>query len=377
MTHLIFSVSASTSHVLADEGSSNTSLDACLQDDDIDETSLFLEIDRELANLLSGLSARSQNAPAAHTQPEDSLHPADSSEQQSAAIMIPCSGQNGASQDVASRTTERNGEEKETNVNPDMSGLVLDSPGDPLLSPTFLLDSWTEALLKDTASLSSAAQKALGVSTVAAEVNGDFRNAPAANCQEKTSAGLTAAAFTSGPCSGAGEVPVVDQSEPPRRGLEATTEPAGGGLLLDEESSKILAEIPGIFTAFLDGGQLREKPPKKLRFAESRPGSTTTVVAATDVCGQMGQERGSEDSEKGLEGGRSGSSLKVESSVDSLSPLERLSCRLSLEDEVFRVLPGIFVHQSPDGDVAQEPSSDRYVTYLLYSKWPLSPDPDP
>eukprot|EP00063_Salmo_salar_P025158 XP_013999993.1 PREDICTED: PH and SEC7 domain-containing protein 3-like isoform X1 [Salmo salar] len=353
------SVSASTSHVLADEGSSNTSLDACLQDDDIDETSLFLEIDRELANLLSGLSARSQNAPAAHTQPEDSLHPADSSEQQSAAIMIPCSGQNGASQDVASRTTERNGEEKETNVNPDMSGLVLDSPGDPLLSPTFLLDSWTEALLKDTASLSSAAQKALGVSTVAAEVNGDFRNAPAANCQEKTSAGLTAAAFTSGPCSGAGEVPVVDQSEPPRRGLEATTEPAGGGLLLDEESSKILAEIPGIFTAFLDGGQLREKPPKKLRFAESRPGSTTTVVAATDVCGQMGQERGSEDSEKGLEGGRSCSSLKVESSVDSLSPLERLSCRLSLEDEVFRVLPGIFVHQSPDGDVAQEPSSDR------------------
>uniref|UniRef100_A0AAZ3PNL9 PH and SEC7 domain-containing protein 3 n=1 Tax=Oncorhynchus tshawytscha TaxID=74940 RepID=A0AAZ3PNL9_ONCTS len=91
LTHLIFSVSASTSHVLADEGSSSTSLDTGLQDDDIDETSLFLEIDRELANLLSGLSARSQNAPAAHAQPVDSLHPADSSEQQSAAIMIPCS----------------------------------------------------------------------------------------------------------------------------------------------------------------------------------------------------------------------------------------------------------------------------------------------
>uniref|UniRef100_A0A8C7N920 PH and SEC7 domain-containing protein 3 n=1 Tax=Oncorhynchus kisutch TaxID=8019 RepID=A0A8C7N920_ONCKI len=134
--------------------------------------------------------------------------------------------------------------------------------------------------------------------------------------------------------------------------------PAGGGLLLDEESleesSKILAEIPGIFTAFLDGGQLREKPPKKLRFAESRPGSTTTVVAATDVCGQMGHERGSEDSEKGLEGRRSCSSLKVESSVDSLSPLERLPCRLSLEDEVFRVLPDIFLHQSPDGDAARD-----------------------
>lgn len=290
--------------------------------------------------------------------------------------MIPCSGQNGASQDVASRTSERNGEGEETNVDLDMSGLGIVPPGDPLLSPTFLLDSWTEALLKDTASLSSAAQKALGVSTVAAEVNGDFRNAPAANCQEKTSAGLTAAAFTSGPCSGVGEVPVVDQSEPTRRGSEAATEPAGGGLLLDEESleesSKILAEIPGIFTAFLDGGQLREKPPKKLRFAESRPGSTTTVVAATDVCGQMGHERGSEDSEKGLEGGRSCSSLKVESSVDSLSPLERLPCRLSLEDEVFRVLPDIFLHQSPDGDAAREPSSDRYVTYLLYSKWLLT-----
>uniref|UniRef100_A0A8C7KYM9 PH and SEC7 domain-containing protein 3 n=1 Tax=Oncorhynchus kisutch TaxID=8019 RepID=A0A8C7KYM9_ONCKI len=105
----------------------------------------------------------------------------DSSEHQSAAIMIPCSGQNGASQDVSSRTSERNGEGEETNVDLDMSGLGLVPPGDPLLSPTFLLDSWTETLLKDTASLSSAAQKALGVSTVAAEVNGDFRNAPAAN----------------------------------------------------------------------------------------------------------------------------------------------------------------------------------------------------
>ncbi|XP_041753373.2 PH and SEC7 domain-containing protein 3 isoform X2 [Coregonus clupeaformis] len=345
------SVSASNSHVLEEEGSSCPSLDTCLQDDDIDETSLFLEIDRELANLLSGLSARSQNATAAHAQPEDSQHPADSSEQRSAAIMIPCNGQNGASPDMASRTSERNGEgeEKETNVDLDMSGLGLDSPGDPLLSPTFLLDSWTEALLKDTASLSSAAQKALGVSSVAAGVNGDFRNATAANCQEKTSAGLAAAAFTSGPCSGAGEVPAVDQSEPARRGSEVAPEPAGGGPLLDEESleesNKILAEIPGIFTAFLDGGQLREKPPKKLRFVESRPGSTT--VATTDDCGQMGQERGSEDSVKGLEGDRSCSGLKVESSVDSPP------CRLSQEDEVF------WVHQSPDGDAAREPSSDR------------------
>uniref|UniRef100_A0A8C1T439 Pleckstrin and Sec7 domain containing 3, like n=1 Tax=Cyprinus carpio TaxID=7962 RepID=A0A8C1T439_CYPCA len=37
-----------------------------------------------------------------------------------------------------------------------------------------------------------------------------------------------------------------------------------------EESNKILAEIPGIFSGFLEGGKLRDKPPKKLRFVESR-----------------------------------------------------------------------------------------------------------
>ncbi|KAL0964996.1 hypothetical protein UPYG_G00275440 [Umbra pygmaea] len=324
-----------------EEVSSSPILDACLQDDDIDETSLFLEIDRELANLLSGLSARSQNATSAPPQPEDS------SEQSS--VMIPCNGQNEVRPDAAGRTSERNGEgAEETNGDLvlDMSGLGLDSPGDLLLSPTFLLDSWTEALLKDTASLSSAAQNALGVSSVV-EVNGDVQNMAAGDC-------LTAPALASGLALGARDVAAgayVGQAEPAGRdpGLEASP----GSLPEEsfEESSKILAEIPGIFTSFLDGGQLRDKPSKKLRFVESRPGSATTPAATTDVCGQGG---GAE----GVESGRSSSRL-VDSSADHLSPLVMPNYRLSLEDDVFRVLPDIVVQQSPSAAVPQESTSDR------------------
>uniref|UniRef100_A0A671LLV9 PH and SEC7 domain-containing protein 3-like n=1 Tax=Sinocyclocheilus anshuiensis TaxID=1608454 RepID=A0A671LLV9_9TELE len=61
-------------------------LESSLDDDDIDETSLFQEIDRELSNLLSGLTARSQHAAAE----EDST----SGDAAAASPMIPCNGQN-------------------------------------------------------------------------------------------------------------------------------------------------------------------------------------------------------------------------------------------------------------------------------------------
>uniref|UniRef100_A0A672LEJ9 PH and SEC7 domain-containing protein 3-like n=1 Tax=Sinocyclocheilus grahami TaxID=75366 RepID=A0A672LEJ9_SINGR len=65
---------------------SGSGLESALDDDDIDETSLFQEIDRELSNLLSGLTARSQHAAAE----EDST----SGDAPAASPMIPCNGQN-------------------------------------------------------------------------------------------------------------------------------------------------------------------------------------------------------------------------------------------------------------------------------------------
>lgn len=41
-----------------------------------------------------------------------------------------------------------------------------------------------------------------------------------------------------------------------------------------DESSKILAEFPGIFGAFLDAGKAREKPEKKIRFVENQSQET-------------------------------------------------------------------------------------------------------
>ncbi|KAJ7988189.1 hypothetical protein DPEC_G00321030 [Dallia pectoralis] len=350
----LFGTEGDTSSKESDEeGISGTSLDTCFQDDDVDETSLFLEIDRELANLLSSLSSRSQNAAACLTdpQPEDSQRPADTGEPRCAPVMIRSNGQNGAPPDMTGRISEMNGQEVETESNSDLDlgVLGLDSPGDPLLSPTFLLDSWTEALLKDC----SAAQKAVGVSSAAtAAVNGDVENVPGADLQEKLCAGRTAPVFTSGSAreEAAAAAAYRDQPEP----VNCT---APGPLPDDrssEESSKILAEIPGIFTAFLDGGQLREKPSKKLRFVESQPGSTT--ASTTDVPCRTVSERGSEDSGKGGEGrSRSCNSLTVDSSMDS--PPERPPCQLSLEDEVFRGLPDIVLHRSSDAPL--ESHSDR------------------
>lgn len=326
--------------------SSSTSVATCLRDDDIDDI-VFLEIDRELASLLSGLNARAQDATAADSErPENSQRSAHS---EGDAAMIPCNTQNGASPDAAGRASVMEvGEEEENGI---LDLTFLDSSGDLLLSPTYLLDSWTEALLKDTASLSSPPDKLGGVPSAA--VNGDIGNA-AADGQEKPSSPVSAAgpaqasAFTSAPGSGAA-VPAVSPMEQhdtqrtsgieevPHSGKDARGTPLDDGSL--EESSKILAEIPGILTAFLDGGQLREKPSKKLRFNENRP--------AADGSGPTEQEQGSEELTGGEVGSANGSasSLKVESSVDRLSPLERL-CPLPLEDEVFRALP-------------EEPSSDR------------------
>ncbi|CAM4730864.1 unnamed protein product [Leuciscus chuanchicus] len=184
-----------------------------LEDDDIDQTSLFQEIDRELSKLLSGLSARSQHASAQ----QDST-PVDTP----ASPMIPCSGHSPSPTPALDMAKQ---------------GLDLQNGPSELAGDSLLFDSWCEALIKDPSSVLAAASE---ISC--------FTRDP-----------RTTAPSQSNPHS---------SPTPETEGKRAGAEELGDESL--EESNKILAEIPGIFSGFLEGGKLRDKPPKKLRFVESR-----------------------------------------------------------------------------------------------------------
>ncbi|KTG36187.1 hypothetical protein cypCar_00028855, partial [Cyprinus carpio] len=228
---------------------SGSGLESALDDDDIDETSLFQEIDRELSNLLSGLTARSQHAAAE----EDST-----SGDAATSPMIPCNGQN---------------ETPLSKLDMAKQGLDLQNgrselAGDSLLTSGLLFDSWCEALIKDPSSVMAAANE---LSCFSSGPSQDPRNAPA--CQNKSDASSTRAAAQSV------EVPSQENAGKEMEGKRAgspspsRTDDDPSAELVDEsleESNKILAEIPGIFSGFLEGGKLRDKPPKKLRFVESR-----------------------------------------------------------------------------------------------------------
>ncbi|KAK7120074.1 hypothetical protein R3I94_020178 [Phoxinus phoxinus] len=190
-----------------------------LEDDDIDETSLFQEIDRELSKLLSGLNARSHDASAQ----QDST-PGDAP----ASPMIPCSGHNPSPTPAL-----------------DMAKPGLDLPNGPSeLAGDSLFDSWCDALIKDPSSVIAAA------SEISCFTRDPSTAAPSQNNPR------------------ASPTPAAEHT-----GKETEGKRAGPAELVDEsleESNKILAEIPGIFSGFLEGGKLRDKPPKKLRFVESR-----------------------------------------------------------------------------------------------------------
>ncbi|XP_043106327.1 PH and SEC7 domain-containing protein 1 isoform X2 [Puntigrus tetrazona] len=228
---------------------SGSGLDLAFDEDDIDETSLFQEIDRELSNLLSGLTAWSQNAASGQDSMSGDATAAASS-------MIPC-----------------NGPDETASSQLDMAKHGLDVPNgqSELARDSLLFDSWCEALIKDPSSVMAAANE---LSCFCSGPSRDPRNAPA--CQNKPEASTTPAATHGEQPS---EVPSQENAgketegkragspSPSRTDDDPSAEVADESL---EESNKILAEIPGIFSGFLEGGKLRDKPPKKLRFVESR-----------------------------------------------------------------------------------------------------------
>lgn len=198
---------------------------------------------------MSGLTARSQHAAA-----EQGSTSGDSS----ASPMIPCNGQS---------------ETPPPQLDMAKQGLDLQNgqselAGDSLLTSGLLFDSWCEALIKDPSSV-----MANELSCFSAGPARDPRNAPAS--QNKPDASPTPVAVHVEPSV---EVPSQENAGKETEGKRAgSTSPSTSDdpseELIDEsleESSKILAEIPGIFTGFLEGGKLRDKPPKKLRFVESK-----------------------------------------------------------------------------------------------------------
>ncbi|XP_076875836.1 PH and SEC7 domain-containing protein 1 isoform X3 [Brachyhypopomus gauderio] len=239
------SVSTGSPQPQQDENS-GISLDPVAQDDDLDETSLFLEIDRELANLLSGLAAHTRDAPSTAQLDEQGSESGDA-----ASTMIPCNGHNGAP--PSPPATANQGSELQNGF---ADAGQLELPGEPFLT----FDSWCEALIQDP---SSAAQE---MSRLNSGLGGDGWDVRTSQNKPAAAAITSAEEPTMGPRS----------SPPPtetdgREGASEEGDPAGdvpGGLpdASLEESSRILAEIPVIFTAFLDGGKHWERPQKKLRF---------------------------------------------------------------------------------------------------------------
>ncbi|XP_016333277.1 PH and SEC7 domain-containing protein 3-like isoform X1 [Sinocyclocheilus anshuiensis] len=170
--------------------------------------------------------------------------------------MIPCNGQN---------------ETLPSQLDMAKQGLDIQNGQSELAGDSLLFDSWCEALIKDPSSVMAAANE---LSCFSSGPSRDPRNAPAS--QNKPDASSTrAAAHVEQPS----EVPSqenagkemegkrVESPSPSRMDDDPTAELVDESL---EESNKILAEIPGIFSVFLEGGKLRDKPPKKLRFVESR-----------------------------------------------------------------------------------------------------------
>uniref|UniRef100_A0A8C1T5V5 Pleckstrin and Sec7 domain containing 3, like n=1 Tax=Cyprinus carpio TaxID=7962 RepID=A0A8C1T5V5_CYPCA len=221
---------------------SGSGLDSALDDDDIDETSLFQEIDRELSNLLSGLTARSQHVASGQEST--------SGDATAASSMIPCNGQD---------------ETPPSQLDMAKQGLDIQNGQSELAGDSLLFDTWCEALIKDPSSVMAAAHE---LSCFSSGPSRNPRNALA--CQNKPDASPTPAAAHGEQPS---EVPSQENAGKEMEGKRAgspspsRTDDDPSAELVDEsleESNKILAEIPGIFSGFLEGGKLRDKPPKKL-----------------------------------------------------------------------------------------------------------------
>ncbi|XP_048877235.1 PH and SEC7 domain-containing protein 3 isoform X2 [Brienomyrus brachyistius] len=335
---------AENAHILP-EGGSGTNSEASVQhgaavspageveeEEDLNETSLFQEIDRELADLLTDLGNRSRDVAVRRCADGD-------------LGAVPCDSHSGA---------EPGGDAAPGSEGSEIS--KLGKPESPLTTDR-LFESWTEALMQDTLSLSSAVAELPLPSPV---VNGDTG-------QEDPAESPAPATITSGARMDM-ELPAA--AEP---GSDCCLPSPG---LLDEpleESSKILAEIPGILTAFLDGGQAREKPPKKLRFMENRtngPQDSGLPELPKDASAAPGAEVTVEENpcprmSKALET-LEALERSLRSSTSEPSPLLLLG---AMEDEVFRTIPEVCIESPENGETPDVSSRGEEATDVFSSQF--------
>lgn len=342
------------------ETSASLEPEPSLQDDsELDETSLFQEIDRELASLLSGLKARCRDAGVDPQDDLDDVSPqpcVGSSTPPFPTAMIPngssSSGGGGSSNGrlAPAAATAQNGCSE---LSPAAAEEDTGDPARSLLQPSdsFILDTWAEALGQDSLSLSSVTEELQALSAGLLVLEG--RSADIATGQDKPLPAGTSEDKTSAPAA-EGSWLSSKQAEMKADAVALSGDGGDGGDgsgLLDEsleESSKILAEIPGIFTAFLDGGQPREKPPKKLRFLENREdasGSQGSSSSSSTVNGTAVGKGVYREQEEG----------QNQTSLGSSGAMEKPRVE-ALEDEVFRPVPEVCV-LSPDSESASEHSS--------------------
>lgn len=352
----LFVVSSSGTEIEPEkETSASLEPEPSLQDDsELDETSLFQEIDRELASLLSGLKARCRDAGVDPQDDLDDVSPqpcVGSSTPPFPTVMIPngssSSGGGGSSNGRLASATAASAQNGCSELGPEA---VKEDTGDTapsLLQPSdsFILDTWAEALGQDSLSLSSVTEELQALSAGLLALEG--RSADITTGQDKPLPAGTSGDETSAPAAEGSQL--SSKQTQVKADAEALSGDGSGGLLDEslEESSKILAEIPWIFTAFLDGGQPREKPPKKLRFVENREDASSSQGSSSSsaVNGTAAGEGVHREQEE----------RQTQTSLGSTGAMEKPRVE-ALEDEVFRPVPEVCV-LSPDSESASEHSS--------------------
>ncbi|XP_041107679.1 PH and SEC7 domain-containing protein 2-like isoform X1 [Polyodon spathula] len=268
--------------------------------------------------------------------------------------MISFNGASGEQLDMANQV------QSSTDIDQSMETSSLKKPADLLLKSRLISELNTEVLTKDTVCSAMTMEKEL-VST-SGEVKRD--RLKALSSQEKLAEILAQAELTSGP------EPVLPTEGELGEGVvketktETPTAAAEDRQELEEavdESCKILAEIPGIFTAFLDGAHIREKTPKKIRFLENKIDASDCLKMCEDLVQQTSDMILELEGEKecstmvleanGPMGSHEGAAwFEKSTGSDIVFPASKLDMG---EDEVFGRIPEVNV-ESPESEVTPD-----------------------
>ncbi|MGH0154030.1 UNVERIFIED_CONTAM: hypothetical protein FKN15_059866 [Acipenser sinensis] len=271
-------------------------------------------------------------------------------------MMISFNGASGEQLDMANQV------QSSTDVDKSMETSNLKKSADLLLKSRVISELNIEVLTKDTVSVCSATTMEKELCSTSGEVKRD--RLKALSSQEKLAEILAQAELTSGP------EPVVPTKEELGEGVikETKTEtPAAAAEDRQEledpvdESRKILAEIPGIFTAFLDGAHIREKTPKKIRFVENKIDASDCLKMCEDLVQQTSDMTLELDGEKecstivqeanGPMGSHEGAAwFEKSTGSDIVFPASKLDMG---EDEVFGRIPEVNA-ESPESEVVPD-----------------------